>query len=120
MTIIMIGVGDLVQRTGDGHTNRVLHGRMIEGSGGAVCDLHLARVDEKREFLGGASKPRSIVCQLFGLKTTRTVFRFDLKTDGDDFSRFGLKTCGNGFSRFGLKTGGLSFSVWALKPTATV
>jgi hypothetical protein len=46
------GVGDLVQRTGDGHTGRVLGGRMIERSGGAVCGLHRARGDEKRRFLG--------------------------------------------------------------------
>jgi hypothetical protein len=36
------GVGDLVQRTGDGRTGRVLGGRTVERSGGAVCGLHLA------------------------------------------------------------------------------
>jgi hypothetical protein len=49
---IMTGVGDLVQRTGDGRTGRVLGGRMIEMSGGAVCGLHRVRRDEEREFLG--------------------------------------------------------------------
>jgi hypothetical protein len=39
------GVGDLVQRTGDGRTGRVLGGRAVERSGDAVCDLHLARGD---------------------------------------------------------------------------
>jgi hypothetical protein len=34
---IVVGVGDLVQRTGDGRTGRVLGGRAIERSGGAVC-----------------------------------------------------------------------------------
>jgi hypothetical protein len=34
-------VEDLMQRTGDGHTSRVLGGRAVERSGGAVCDLHL-------------------------------------------------------------------------------
>jgi hypothetical protein len=38
-------VGDLVQRTGDGRTGRVLGGRAIERSGGAMCGLHLARGD---------------------------------------------------------------------------
>jgi hypothetical protein len=38
-------VGDLVQRTGDGHTGRILGGRAIEWSGGTVCGLHLARGD---------------------------------------------------------------------------
>jgi hypothetical protein len=49
---IVVGVGDLVQRTGDSRTDRVLGGRAIERSGGAVCDLHHARGDEKCEFLG--------------------------------------------------------------------
>jgi hypothetical protein len=39
------GVGDLVQRTGDGRTGRVLGGRAVERSGDAVCGLHLARGD---------------------------------------------------------------------------
>jgi hypothetical protein len=49
---IVAGVGDLVQRTGDGHTGRVLGGRAVERSGGTVCGLHRARGDEEREFLG--------------------------------------------------------------------
>jgi hypothetical protein len=51
-TRIMAGVGDLVQRTGDGHTGQVLSGRAIERSGGTVCGLHRARGDEERRFLG--------------------------------------------------------------------
>jgi hypothetical protein len=51
-TRIVAGVGDLVQRTGDGHTGQVLGGRVIERSGGAVCSLHRARGDEKCGFLG--------------------------------------------------------------------
>jgi hypothetical protein len=39
------GVGDLVQRTGDGRTGRVLSGRAVERSGDAVCGLHLTRGD---------------------------------------------------------------------------
>jgi hypothetical protein len=39
------GVGDLVQRTGDGRTDRVLGGRAVERLGDAVCGLHLARGD---------------------------------------------------------------------------
>jgi hypothetical protein len=49
---IMAGVGDLVQRTGDGHTSRVLGGRAIERSGGTVCGLHRAPGDEECGFLG--------------------------------------------------------------------
>jgi hypothetical protein len=48
----MVGVGDLVQRTGDGHTSQVLGGRAIERSGGTVCGLHRTRGDEEHEFLG--------------------------------------------------------------------
>ncbi len=51
-TRTMTGVGELVQRTGDGRTGRVLGGRTIERSGGTVCGLHRARGDEEREFLG--------------------------------------------------------------------
>jgi hypothetical protein len=49
---IVAGVGDLVQRTGDGRTGRVLGGWMIGRSGDAMCDLHCVRGDEEREFLG--------------------------------------------------------------------
>jgi hypothetical protein len=42
---IVAGVGDLVQRTGDGRTGRVLGGQTVERSGDAVCGLHLARGD---------------------------------------------------------------------------
>jgi hypothetical protein len=52
VTRIMAGVGDLVQRTENGHTGRVLGGRAIEMTGGTVCGLHRARGDEKRGFLG--------------------------------------------------------------------
>jgi hypothetical protein len=49
---IVLGVGDLVQRTGYGHTSRVLGGRTIRRLGDAVCDLHCAQGDDEHEFLG--------------------------------------------------------------------
>jgi hypothetical protein len=52
MTRTMTGVGDLVQTTGDGRTGRVLGGRTIERSGGAVCGLHRAHGDEECGFIG--------------------------------------------------------------------
>jgi hypothetical protein len=48
---IMVRVGDLVQRTGDGRIGQVLGGRMIRRLGDAVCDMHRACGDEEREFL---------------------------------------------------------------------
>jgi hypothetical protein len=51
-TRIVVGVGDMVQRTGDGRTGRVLGSCAIERSGGVVCGLHLARGDKERGFLG--------------------------------------------------------------------
>jgi hypothetical protein len=50
-TKIVAGVGDLVQRIGDGRTGWILSGWMIDRSGGAVCSLHHARGDEERGFL---------------------------------------------------------------------
>jgi hypothetical protein len=52
VTRSVAGVGDLVRRTGDGHTGRVLGGRAAERSDGAVCGMHLARGDYEHEFLG--------------------------------------------------------------------
>jgi hypothetical protein len=60
VTRIMTGVGDLVQRTEDGHIGWVLDGRIgwvldgrtIDRSGDIVCGLHRAHEDEEREFLG--------------------------------------------------------------------
>jgi hypothetical protein len=49
---IVAGVGDLLQRTRDGRTGRILSGRAIERSGGTMCDLHHACGDEERVFLG--------------------------------------------------------------------
>jgi hypothetical protein len=51
-TRIVAGVGDLVQRIGDGRTVRVLGGQAIERLGDVVCGLYLARGDEKHMFLG--------------------------------------------------------------------
>jgi hypothetical protein len=51
-TRIVAEVGDLMQRTEDGRTGRVLGGRAIERSGGPMCGLLRARRDEEREFFG--------------------------------------------------------------------
>jgi hypothetical protein len=64
-TRIMIGIGDLVQRTENGRTCRILDGQTIERSGDTVCDLHRVHGDEEHMFLGWASKPRSTIYQWF-------------------------------------------------------
>ena len=51
-TCTVARVGDLVQRTRDGRTGRVLGGREVERSVSALCGLHRARGDEERGFLG--------------------------------------------------------------------
>jgi hypothetical protein len=52
VTMIMAGIGDLVQRTRDGCIGRVLGDRSIERSGDVVCGLHRVCRDEECGFLG--------------------------------------------------------------------
>jgi hypothetical protein len=48
-----------------------------------------------------------MICQWFGINTTRTVFSgLSSKLVAMVFLQFGLKTGRNGFSQFGLQTGG--------------
>jgi hypothetical protein len=51
-TMIVTEVGDLMQRTRDGRTTRVLNGRTIGRSGDAVCGLQRLCGDEECGFLG--------------------------------------------------------------------
>jgi hypothetical protein len=68
---IMVGVGDLVQRTRDDRTSRVLGGRTIRRSGDVMCGLHRTRGDDEHVFFvepqnqGGGGFPD------LGLKTGR-------------------------------------------------
>jgi hypothetical protein len=118
---IMAGVGDLVQRTGDDHTGQVLSGRTIERSGDTMCGLHHARENEECGFLGWASKLRSIVCQWFALKTTRTVCHwFDIKTSRMVFSDLASKPVAMVSSGWASKPLVSYFPVYALKPAGTV
>jgi hypothetical protein len=112
---IVAGVGDLVQRTGDGHTGRVLDGRTIGRSGDAVCDLHRARGDEERRFLGWASKPRSMVCSRFGLKTTGMVSPGLASKSLGRFLPFWHQNRRHVFLGLGLKTDSYGSVVWASK-----
>jgi hypothetical protein len=51
-TMIMVGVGDLVQRTRDGRISRVLDDRTIGMSDDVVCGLYRTHEDKKHVFLG--------------------------------------------------------------------
>jgi hypothetical protein len=51
-------------------TGRVLSGRTIGRSGDTMCGLHHTQEDKESEFLGLGSKPSSMVCQWFDLKTS--------------------------------------------------
>jgi hypothetical protein len=44
-TRTVVGVGDLVQRIGNGHTGQLLDSWAVKRSGGTVCGLYLARGD---------------------------------------------------------------------------
>jgi hypothetical protein len=120
-TRIVTGVGDLVQRIGDGHTSQVLDGRTIERSGGAVCGLHRACGDEERDFLCLALKPRSTVCEWFGLKTTQTVFfGLVLKLVVMVFSGLASKPVSTVSAGLTSKLDATVFGGLTSKPTATV
>jgi hypothetical protein len=49
---IVTGVGDLVPRTRDDCTGRILGGQVIKRSNDVVCSLHRARGDKECGFLG--------------------------------------------------------------------
>jgi hypothetical protein len=105
---IMAEVGDLIQRTGDDRTGRVLSGRMIERSGGVMCGLHCARGDEERGFFDSASKSRSTVFSSLASKPVATVSS-------------GLASKPVWISWLSLKTKVVEgFSIWASKPVTTV
>jgi hypothetical protein len=73
MRIVAV-VGDLVQMTGDGRTGRILGGRVIERSGGAMCDLTVHVEMRSACFFIEPQNQCQTICEWFGLKITRTVF----------------------------------------------
>jgi hypothetical protein len=64
--MIVVGVGDQMQRTGDSRTGRVLGDWVIERSGDIVCGMHRAREDEKRGFLGWPQNQGRTISHWFG------------------------------------------------------
>jgi hypothetical protein len=120
-TSIVVGVGDLMKRIGDGHTSRVLSGWAIERLGGAVCGLHRVNRDKKHIFLGSASKLRSTVCQWFDLKTTRIIFSdLPLKLVVTIFSSLASKSVVTVFFSLALKSVATISPGLASKPVARV
>jgi hypothetical protein len=78
------------------NTGWVLGGWMIKRLGDAVCDLHRAQGDDKRKFLGLASKPRLTVSPTLASKLVATVLVVWPQNHSLGFSSLGLKTssCG--------------------------
>jgi hypothetical protein len=58
---IMAGVGDLVQRIGDGRTGRVLGGWTIGRSGDAMYGLHHALGDKEHMFLSVGRRSSALI-----------------------------------------------------------
>jgi hypothetical protein len=83
VTRIVAGVGDMVQRTEDGRTVRILDGRAIRRSGDAVYGLHCAQ--------GARVSWLSLKTKVDGLSVVWPqnhwdgFLRFDLKTGDDGF-----------------------------------
>jgi hypothetical protein len=118
-TRTMAGVGDLVQRTGDGHTGRVLGGWAVERSGGAVCGLHVETwssgflVEPQNQgggaFPGLGLKTGSSGLVIWASKSPRRFLGLGLKTKWASVCRLRHKTDGGRSARVsqsGLKTGG--------------
>jgi hypothetical protein len=77
-------------------TSRVLGGRTIERSDGAVCDLHRAQGEDERKFLGLASKPRSTISLGLASKPVATVLVVWHQNHSLGFPSLGLKTSSYG------------------------
>jgi hypothetical protein len=92
-----------VEDRGWSSTAWVLGGRMIKRSGDDVCSLHRTQGDEEHEFLGLASKLRSMVLPSLASKLVATVCGFASKSLAQ-ISRF-----------LGLKTGSCGLVIWPTK-----
>jgi hypothetical protein len=113
-----------VEDWGWSSTGRVLGGQTIERLDDAVCGLHHARGDEKRRFLGLASKPRSMVSPsltsksvapgfpVWVSKPTATVWWFELQNHCDKFFGLSLKTKWAMVCRLRHKTDGRMKTAW--------
>jgi hypothetical protein len=62
------------ENRGWSNTGRALGDRTIKRSSDAVYSLHRTQGDEEHRFIGLALKPKSTVCQSFGLKTIGSDF----------------------------------------------
>jgi hypothetical protein len=109
-TRTMAGVEDLVQRTGDGRTSRVLGGRAIERSDGAVCGLKTTRT-----VFAGSSKPVVTVFSSLTLKLVATISLSLALKLAVGFLVEPQNQGGGGFSDLGLKTDSSGLVIWASK-----
>jgi hypothetical protein len=81
-TRIMKGIGDLVQRIRDGRTGRVLGGRAIERTGGAVCSMHV-EMRSAGFLVEPQNQGRWFISSLTPKPLGRFLIGLGLKTDGD-------------------------------------
>jgi hypothetical protein len=81
-TRIMEGIGDLVQRIRDGRTGRVLGGRAIERTGGAVCSMHV-EMRSTGFLVEPQNQGRWFISSLTPKPLGRFLIGLGLKTDGD-------------------------------------
>jgi hypothetical protein len=125
---IVIGVGDLVQRTEDGQAQvGYSMGGRLRGQVTlcAVCTVHeemrsvgflVELQNQGRWFISGlASKPLGQFVSALVSKPLGWFLRYGLKIGGNGFSRFGLKTGGDGFPDLGLKTDNYGLVIWVSK-----
>jgi hypothetical protein len=103
-TNTVAGVGDLVQRTEDDRTSRVLGGRSVERSGDAVCGLtwHV-----KTRSAGFLVEPQN--------QGRRFVTGLALKPAATVFSSLASKLVATVSPSLGLKIGSSGLVIWASK-----
>jgi hypothetical protein len=100
---IVIGVGDLVQRTGDDRTGRVLSGQTIGWSGdvGCVCTVYV-----ETRSVGFLVEPQNQGRWFVTSLASKTLRQFSLIWSQNWWV---------GFPSLGLKTGGYGLVIWTTK-----
>jgi hypothetical protein len=112
---IVVGVGNLVQRTEDGRTGRILGGR---GSRGQVVPCAVCTVHVETRSVGFLVEPQNQgqwFVSGFPFKPLDGFLRFGLKTSGDDFLVELENQGAGGFPGLGLKIDSYGLVIWPSK-----